>query len=394
MVGLMKIVHVIEGLDDSYGGPAKSVPYLAHHCRSHGVESILLSTRYADVDKNQIIAEKNLPWEVFDTVGPTKLRYSRGLLNRLLKICAADRGETIVHVHNLWNYTAYSAFKACRLYDVPLVISPRGSLFPWSLSQGTFRKKLAWNIFQKRALNTAVVHTTSKDEVRTVSALGVGRRVVCVRNGIELNSRGDQETSLTDAVTALHLDPKRRYALFMSRLHKKKGLELLFEAWADCPDRFDWTLLIAGEAADKKYLGALKSQVSALGLSESVQFVGFADADKKALLFAASHFFVLPSYTENFGIVVAEALSKGLPVITTVGTPWAELVSERAGWYINIDRQQLTSTLSEAMRLPSQELADMGENGRRLASKYDWNDIGVEMVDVYRQILTEAGSKE
>lgn len=389
----MKIVHVIEGLDDSYGGPAKSIPYLAHHCRSYGAEPILLSTRYADADKNQVITKKNLSWENFKTVGPAKLRYSPELLNRLFEICAADRGETIVHVHNLWNYPCYAALKACKLHDVPLVISPRGSLFPWSLSQGRLRKTLAWALFQKRALNAAILHTTSEDEARSVAALGVGKRIFCVRNGVELNARNDQKIEATEAVQALGLNPEHRYALFMSRLHKKKGLELLFEAWAECSDHSDWTLLIAGETADKSYLHSLESQVRSRGISGSVQFIGFADADKKALLFAASQFFILPSYTENFGIVVAEALSMGVPVITTFGTPWAELAEAGAGWYINLDHNELSSAISEAMQLPSQELAEMGKNGRRLALKYDWRDIGAEMVHVYQQILTEAGSK-
>lgn len=386
----MKIVHVIEGLDDSYGGPSKSVPYLAHHCSLHGAEPHLLSTRYANADSNEVIAEKGLPWQVFDTVGPAKVRYSPGLRDRLIEIGDADRGSTIVHVHNLWNYTSYAAFKACQAYDMPLVVSPRGSLFSWSLSQGRWRKKLAWTLFQKRVLNASVLHTTSDQEAHAVANLGVGKRTFCIRNGVELNAGERQGIGAAEAVRTLGLDPGRRHALFMSRLHKKKGLELLFEAWADCPERSDWRLLIAGDTADKSYLTALESQVATLGLTDSVQFIGFADANKKALLFEASAFFVLPSFSENFGIVVAEALVAGLPVITTVGTPWAEIATERAGWYIDIDRRALVGALSEAMRLSPQDHKRMAEAGRRLAERYDWNAIGKEMVGTYRQILAEA----
>jgi glycosyltransferase involved in cell wall biosynthesis len=386
----MKIVHVIEGLDDSYGGPSKSVPYLAHYCRLHGAEPQLLSTRYVGADTNSVITEKGLPWEVFDTIGPARLRYSPGLRDRLFEIGAADRGSTIMHVHNLWNYTSYMAFKVCRVHDMPLVVSPRGSLFSWSLAQGRLRKKLAWALFQKGVLNASILHTTSEDEARTMAALGVGKRIVCVRNGVELSPGEDQDIGAADAVRALGLDPGRRNALFMSRLHKKKGLELLFKAWADCPDRANWRLLIAGDTNDTSYLNALKSQVTALGLTDSVLFIGFADADKKALLFAASEFFVLPSFSENFGIAVAEALAGGLAVITTVGTPWADVATEGAGWYIDINHQALAGALSEAMKLSPQDLDRMGEIGRMLAARYDWNDIGKEMVKIYAQILAES----
>lgn len=386
----MKIVHVIEGLDDSYGGPSKSVPYMAYYCSLHGAEPHLLSTNYTGADSNEIIADKGLAWQVFDTAGPAKLRYSVRLRDRLFEIGAADRGSTIVHVHNLWNYTSYAAFKACQAHGMPLVVSPRGSLFTWSLSQGRTRKKMAWTMFQKKVLNASVLHTTSDEEAHAVAKLGVGKRIFRVRNGVELNPGERQGIGAADAVPMLGLDPGRRHALFMSRLHKKKGLELLFEAWADCPARSEWRLLIAGDTTDTGYLKALKSRVATLGLNDSVQFVGFADANKRALLFAASDLFVLPSFSENFGIVVAEALASGVPVITTVGTPWADLATKKAGWYIDIDRQALSGALSEAMRLSPEELKQMGGNGRRLAVRYDWNDIGKEMVGIYQQILAKA----
>lgn len=382
----MKIVHVIEGLDDSYGGPAKSVPYLAHYCRLNGAETHLLSTRYVGPDTNAVITEKILPWEVFDTTGPGRLRYSPGLRNRLIEICAVDRESTIVHVHNLWNYTSYASFKVCHELDIPLVISPRGSLFSWSLSQGRLRKKLAWALFQKRILDGSTIHATSEDEASTIAALGVGKRIVCVRNGVELSQGADHDICAAEAARALGLDPARRYALFLSRLHKKKGLELLFKAWADCPYRAEWQLLIAGETKDNRYLSELKSQVSALGLTDSVLFIGFADGDKKALLFAASELFVLPSFSENFGIAVAEALAGGLAVITTRETPWADVASEGAGWYIEINHRALASALSEALRLSPKDLERMGQIGRRLAARYDWNAIGKEMINVYAQI--------
>jgi len=146
----MKIVHVVEGLDDSYGGPAKSVPFLAHYCRRHGAEPLLLSTRYAGDDSNEVIADKGLRWEVYDTQGPAKLRYSLGLRNRLTELASQADKRTIFHLHNLWNFVSYETYRAARQFGIPLVISPRGSLFPWSLSQGRVRKQLAWQLFQKR----------------------------------------------------------------------------------------------------------------------------------------------------------------------------------------------------------------------------------------------------
>jgi glycosyltransferase involved in cell wall biosynthesis len=383
----MKVIHVVEGLDESYGGPAQSIPFLAHHCMNYGVDSILLSTRYTSSDKNDVISKYNLKWEVFDTIGPEKLRYSPGLACRLDELCSADAGDIVVHVHNLWNYTSYAAYKVCKKYKLPLFISPRGSLFPWSLSQGRIRKKFAWNLFQKKMLLASSIHTTSQDEVEAVSNLHVGNRLICIRNGVELNTDQGLISKNHDIFNKLSLDSSRQYALFMSRLHRKKGLEILLDAWAQCEQRTNWTLLIAGSTTDSKYLKRLELKTKVLKLTDSVKFMGFADSTKKAELFEVANFFVLPSYTENFGIVIAEALTKSLPVITTTGTPWAELNSNSAGWHINLDVTELSNTLDAAMSLSAPELEQMGRNAFQLATNYSWDKIGLEMVDAYQRAL-------
>lgn len=385
----MKVVHVVEALDDSYGGPAKSIPYLAHYCRQRGIEPYLLSTRFTCEDANEVIAQKSLPWESFEIIGPTKLRYSPSLRKRLVEICASPHSSTVVHVHNIWNYTSYAAYKVCKDHGVPVIISPRGSLFAWSLAQGALRKSLALALFQKKALNAAYLHTTSKDEARTVSALGFGKKVFCIRNGVELANKRKSNVDPMVAAQRLGLDPTVRYALFMSRIHKKKGLELLLQAWSDCKKRYPWHLLIAGDAEDFSYLRALEAKVSSLDLEDSVSFIGFANAERKRLLFAASSFFVLPSFSENFGIVIAESLAAGLPVITTTGTPWAEIASEDAGWYIDMNHLSLVSALNDAMQSSPRKLERMGENGRRVAARYEWPSICEEMTEMYLRIIDE-----
>lgn len=383
----MRIVHVVEGLDDSYGGPAKSVPFLAHYCRNHGAEPLLLSTRYAGCDSNEVIADKGLPWEVYDTRGPAKLRYSPGLRDRLTELASQADGRTIFHLHNLWNLVSYETYRAARQFGVPLVISPRGSLFPWSLSQGRVRKQFAWWLFQKRALKFATVHVTADEEADQVRKMGVGDRITQIRNGIELDAEEGPQVARQDAIAALGLELNRRYALFLSRLHKKKGLDLLFDAWAKCTETAGWKLLIAGDTNDQSYAAELRAQVKSLGIDKNVDFVGFVGAERKAQLFAASELFILPSHTENFGIVVAEALAKGLPVLTTMGTPWRELIEFKSGWYVETHRAAIGSALSEALASSKEELASMGRRGQDLAARYSWGEIGEEMYASYQKVL-------
>jgi glycosyltransferase involved in cell wall biosynthesis len=181
--------------------------------------------------------------------------------------------------------------------------------------------------------------------------------------------------------------------LFLSRIHPKKGLKDLVNAWCKVNPE-NWNLYIAGPD-EGGHENEIKLLVKKLGLSSKVHFLGNLSDTDKWHVYRSGDLFILPTYSENFGIVVAEALAAEIPVITTTETPWRILEEEKCGWLIQPGEASLVSTLNRVLQLPSHELHAMGQRGRRMVlRRYDWNLVARSMSDVYRWILHKGPKPE
>jgi glycosyltransferase involved in cell wall biosynthesis len=194
---------------------------------------------------------------------------------------------------------------------------------------------------------------------------------------VDLSSRVVQRSSNSE---------RPRLALFLSRLHKKKGLELLIEAWSRVkPD--GWKLVVCGSGSPE-YTARLKRLARNSPVSDSISFSGSVVGGAKERQLAASDLFILPTMSENFGLVVAEALAHGVPVVTTHGAPWQELEEYRCGWWTAIGVAPLCEAIREATSMPGEELATMGRRGRILiGERYSWKVVAPQMIDVYRWLV-------
>jgi glycosyltransferase involved in cell wall biosynthesis len=180
--------------------------------------------------------------------------------------------------------------------------------------------------------------------------------------------------------------------LFLSRIHPKKGLLNLIRAWAALRPS-SWQLCIAGPD-EAGHLAEVKKLAHALHL-DTIHFLGESWGQDKTNLLLSSDLFVLPSYSENFGLVIAEALACGLPVITTRATPWQELHHRRCGWWIDLGVAPLVQALKAALSTPPEVLRAMGCRGRALVqSSYSWEPIGRRMVEVYQWMLNRRTQPE
>ena len=176
--------------------------------------------------------------------------------------------------------------------------------------------------------------------------------------------------------------------LFLSRIHEKKGLNFLIEATAILKKKLSgYKIVIAGEG-DSSYIEKLKQMVSQTDVQEIISFAGGVYGEEKWNLFREADVFVLPTFSENFGIAVAEALASGTPVITTIGTPWTDLVESDCGWYTEIGTLPTVNALKEFLELDEKALERMGRNGRRLVEdKYSTQFMADEMMELYRGLL-------
>jgi glycosyltransferase involved in cell wall biosynthesis len=179
-----------------------------------------------------------------------------------------------------------------------------------------------------------------------------------------------------------------RRLLFLARIHPIKGVDVLLRAWRQLEADFpDWELHIAGPADPPRYLQVVQGLTRDLGVHR-VFFPGPCYGQAKSDTFVNSELYVLPTHSENFGITIAEALAHGVPVITTRGAPWAGLIEQRCGWWIEPAEGPLTACLREVLAMPSTELSQYGDRGRAWMERdFSWPRIAERMRDTYLWML-------
>ncbi|MFT0625593.1 glycosyltransferase [Ectopseudomonas guguanensis] len=256
---------------------------------------------------------------------------------------------SVVHVHGMWTPFEIRACNYARRLKVPLVVSPHGMLEPWAFAHKRAKKWLAWHLYQRRCLESAdLLLVNSLREYQTLRSLGLKPPIAVIENGVD-------DSQLNGSVVR---SDSRRCVLFLSRLSPVKGIMDLLRAWQKIPVH-DYELRIYGHA-DPGYADEVGAAIRNMGLSGSVALKGPVFGVEKWQAFKNSDIFVLPSYSENFGIVVAESLLAGVPVITTQSTPWQCLEKEGLGWIVENNVEQLAGALSHAMSLTDAHRKQMG----------------------------------
>jgi glycosyltransferase involved in cell wall biosynthesis len=374
----MRVIHVIPSIHEKASGPTYSVTRLCESLRGNGDDVTLAALDWTPLDYSLAPYTRLFP----KGIGPRRLGRSPALRRWLDRQCGDGRTH-LLHNHGMWQMNAVYPAWAAAQFNVPLVWSPRGTLSEWALQHKAGRKRLFWRVVQRNALErTTCFHATADSEHEDIRRLGFKQPIAVIPNGIDVPS------SALDAAKSCSAS---RTVLFLSRLHPGKGLENLLQAWSALELRFpDWRLRIVGD--DGGYHGTygfrdrLVSLAHSLRLS-AVTFSGPLFGVLKENAFREAALFVLPTYSENFGVAVAEALSHGTPVITTKGAPWAGLQEHNAGWWIDIGVEPLRACLQEAMHLSSAELSAKGARGRAWMERdFSWSTIGERMAETYRWV--------
>lgn len=375
----MKVIHTVPAIAKESSGPSYSVVRLCESLIQDGQNVTLLALDWGTMDARP-------PFLKAFPLGLGPLRLGRSpLMKRWLDQQVMSKNVDVLHAHGMWQMnTVYPAW-AGNKGDTTLIFSPRGMLSEWAMRSGSAMKRLFWPLLQRPALTSAdCFHATAEPEYEDIRRMGFRQPVAVIPNGIdipELSPKGGGNS---------------RTLLFLGRIHPVKGLDMLLPAWRAVQDRFpDWRLMIAG--SDDGYYGKSGYLNEMLALAKKldlrrVAFVGELHGASKVQAYRDADLFVLPSYSENFGMTVAEALAAGTPAIVTRGAPWNELRQQNAGWWVEIGTDALVASLEDALARPHDTLVEMGLRGRGWMERdFSWHSVSRRMVDTYEWLAGSRG---
>ncbi len=373
----MKICIFTASIDKNDGGPSRSVPILAK-----GLSEVGISTTLMTIESNEMNTHLLAGTEV--TLITLPMNTTESEYEALFRSGNYD----LIHTQCIWLLSYHKVVTAARRLGIPYIITPRGTLEPWAYQgQGCVRsikKKLAMHLYQKNDLQKAnSILATADMEADNFRKLGLKVPIAVIPNGIDISEylcRSSEDKSTV-----------KKQIVFLSRIHQKKGIEFLVNAWEQLKNKHpDWNVVIAGNG-EESYIQQLKNLIKSKMLDSCVEIIPPVFGEEKRKLYCESSLFVLPSYSENFGMVVAEAMSCGLPVITTNGTPWQGLNERKLGWCIDLNLENLVATLSMAIDHGIDKLFEIGQKcSQHIHNTYQYTEVAAKNKAVYEWIVNGA----
>lgn len=376
----MKILHIASNIFERSSGISVAVIEL---CTSLVNKNISIEV-IADKQGDYVVSNHKFPLRIFGLgCGPKKLSNSPEMYSWMRRVNIWEQFD-LIHVHTMWQLIGIYPFLRIKKCGSKIISSPHGSLTPWSMRSGTRLKRLFWYLIQYPVLKRAsCFHVTSEEECADLRRLRLKQPIAVVPLGINIPGLINEAA------------PRSKKIIYLSRLHPKKGLESLLSAWKVISNNFpDWSLEIYGGDtiydSSSGYLSLLK-EICLFDKLERVNFHGpIFDMEKLKVLQSAS-IFILPTYSENFGIVVGEALASATPVIVTKAAPWKGLIDHNCGWWIEVGVAPLVECMKEAMALDSIVLRRMGQNGRAwMRDEFEWSVVAQKMLATYSWLLDKS----
>jgi glycosyltransferase involved in cell wall biosynthesis len=381
----MKITHYFCRMRLEGGGPVRGVMDLTAAMRKRGHDVRLVTTDDKDVPdawkqdndewpRVQRIAAPALGGALF---APTQ----RGMLREAFK------DSDVVHVHGVWTPSNTQVAKICQSLGVPYVWSLRGTLDDWCMGERGWKKRAFLALGARSALERAACcHLTAEDELRQSKPWFPRGRGTVIPNLLDLSAYADLPGPDEARAAFPQFKDDRPVALFLSRLHYKKGIPLVIDAMNQLRERgVDITLLLAG-SGDDAYQRELAQLITSRNLQDRVHLIGFVSGSLKLSLYQAADLFVLPTSQENFGFVLFESLACGTPLVTTKGVDtWPELEASGGAVIVDADAGQLADSMGTLLADP-QRLDQMGRAGKEWVTTFlDPETIAARFEGLYQQ---------
>jgi glycosyltransferase involved in cell wall biosynthesis len=379
----MRVLHVIPSIGLARGGPSVVVRTLAQAQAEQGIQVHIAATdddgpARRSVPHQSPYTECNVTYWIF----PRQTRYYLFSLplTRWLRKHVSE--YDVVHIHALFSYSSVAAAFAASMAGVPYVVRPLGTLSAWSMkNRRRWIKRLSFRLIESHILRAAAaVHFTSRQESTEAQNLGIPHHGVIIPNPVALESVKPRE------ISAKRASEQSQVVLFLSRLDPKKGLDLLLPAFAEVRTRFPEAVLVIAGDGEPAFVAALKQQAQSLGLDSAVSWAGFLQGEPKNAALEDADVFILPSYSENFGVSVVEAMAVGLPVVVSdqVGIH-QEIEAAQAGLVSTCDVQSLARVLIEILGNQLRR-NEMGENAAKLAQTFAPEIVAQQLQALYATI--------
>ncbi|MBD2358288.1 glycosyltransferase [Tolypothrix sp. FACHB-123] len=395
----MKILQVIPSVSLVYGGPSQMVLGLAPALVREGVEVTLITTdSNGDIGQKPLDVPLNYPvkqdgYEIiyFRCAPFRRYKFSLDLLAWLK--CHAGEFD-LAHIHALFSPVSSMAATICRQQRLPYILRPLGTLDPADLRKKKLLKQLYTAIIEKQNIAGAdAIHFTSDREAKTSAKFGINTQDLVIPLGvIPPKCINEQQKSLVRHQLGIPSDVP--VILFMSRIDPKKGLNLLIPALEKllaigCNFHF---VLAGTNPQEPAYEQSIITKIHNSPLRSHSTITGFVTGELKASLLQAADVFVLPSYYENFGIAVAEAMVAGIPVVISDQVHICHQIQEsQSGWVGGLDVEVLVNLLQTALENP-QERQRRGVNAQQYAlQNYSWDAIARQTIAAYQEILERQG---
>ncbi|MBO1351796.1 MAG: glycosyltransferase [Hormoscilla sp. GUM202] len=397
----MKVLHVIPSVSTLRGGPSYAVINMVKSLRQVGVDAEIITTNdngsngvALDVTLSQRTEYQQVPIWFFpcqENSGQA-LTKDKGFIFSLpltFWLWQHIRDYDLIHTHYLFSYASTCAAFIARKQGIPYIRRTIGQLSPWALAQSRLKKQIYSFLIERGSLNdAAAIHCTSEEEATDVRKFGIVAPTVTLPLGVELVTQQVNAKTKLRAVYGISLETP--VVLFLSRLHYKKRPDLLIEALHQLKSQsHNFYLMMAG-SGDTSYVQELKNLANNLGLGDRTCFPGFVTGEDKQLLLQGSDIFVLPSFSDNFGIAVAEAMAAKLPVIVTPEVQIASgIVAAEAGLIIEGEVEALARAIAKLLSSPDYR-RQLGENAARVANQhYCWQTIAQNLTFIYSSIIQQ-----
>ena len=377
---MLKVLHVIPSVSRSEGGPSYAVFAFAQAAKTAGMETLVITTGDDDPDRDNGIEcvcfrRDFQPYKVSFALGRWLDRHVREF--------------DLVHVHALFSFSSRAAALAAQKHRVPYVIRPLGVLNRWGLANRKRFLKQIWLRFIETPIleKAAAIHYTTqaeRDEAGSISEKIAQLPSFIIPIPVTTSAQVAPDRFVGSFPNAAG----KKIVLFLARLDEKKGLEVLLKAFAEVKSEHRDSVLVVAGNGQRKFVEQLHRQAEDLGIAEDIIWTGFLSGSEKVAAFSAATVYVLPSYSENFGIAAAEAMASGVPTILSDQVAIAhEAAAAEAAVVVRPESTEIARAIKELLENSSRR-DELGRNGKLFAQRsFSPQRVSEQLVSEYRKIL-------